>query len=334
MKQGAGRDDYDRAMVFQDPRPLKNGKTGFHQYQAGCEFFHTMRFLGQLGYCWSWYVFDGQYANENMRHFIARQELYYEVGPDLGDDAEDLQTRDLAGGCHCVCHICSLATKWALAPWTTEEQLGDTFLVIRACIRVHTALHEKVPEFVAARASFRDVDPPEHLVRPFWAAFGVDPRMLDLMTAVHPIYAKDRLWINSKLKKTPAYYSNVCEVVCYCLRWQLFSKTRWCGVGPSQRYLVVSNLGGLRGLMEMCQGAPHVSGEDQNSFFRQNEDVLRYACIAALGCYVPEAVCLELLQDDRLALRLGEIKEVWSAELSWTMGVDQFLYETLALAFG
>ena len=328
VKKSSGN-SWDRAMVFQDPRPLKHGKTSFHQFTAGSEFFSLMRHSGQRGYTTALYIFDGQYAEENYRHFTSRHELYYTHGPAL-TDAENSCLKDLTIGIKCKAHVCSNAVQWSLAPWTSEEQFTDTYLVIRACRRVHTALQEVVPEFVGTRCSFRETEPPEHQKRQLWACMGVDPRMMDMFILVHPLYLDGRLWVNKAVKSTPSHFHIVCDVVSYCLRWAMFSKTRWCGTGPSQRRLLLSCMAGVDGLVDIAKQSTHVSGEDLNSFFRKSSDVMRFACVASLSTYPQEQVCLELLNDDRLALRLNEFKSLHNEEISYVMSLDFFVYESLA----
>ena len=93
---------------------------------------------------------------------------------------------------------------------------------------------------------------------------------------------------------------------------------------------MVSQLCGCDGLVELCEPEPHVSGEDLNSYKRKSEEVMVYAGVACVCTYVPEMICLELLEDDRLALRLPEIQAVADEELAYVLGLNIHVFEMLA----
>ena len=57
---------------------------------------------------------------------------------------------------------------------------------------------------------------------------------------------------------------------------------------------------------------------------------MRYAAVAALGVYVPESVGLEFLQDDRLASRFQEVKQVADDEFDYVMTLPVYIYEVFA----
>ena len=154
--------------------------------------------------------------------------------------------------------------------------------------------------------------------------------MLDLLVAVNPIFCKGVLYVSSKMSKTEHYFNLICKCVSYGLVFRTFSKTRWCGVGPSQRFMMLSTLVGCDELVNMAKPLPHVTGEDLNSYYRKSEQVVRYAAVAALGVYVPESVGLELLQDDRLASRFQEVKQVADDEFDYVMTLPVYIYEVFA----
>ena len=64
---------FERTMLFGDPRPLQNGKTSFHQYTAACQFTSLPRTLGQLGYSTMAYI--GIFLDKAMANPRAVKEL-------------------------------------------------------------------------------------------------------------------------------------------------------------------------------------------------------------------------------------------------------------------
>ena len=174
-------------MIFSDPRSLSAGRNGWNLYKGADEYHYNIRQYGHKGMILNWLVQDGHHFEQLLRWLKARQAmLYSERGMDLPEPRESLRLRDLADGFWCVLHQISLAIKHAMAPYRSEEQLTDTWIVTEAFRNSSAMLFLHVDAFIGANVEFVEELPDDEIVRSKWAALGVHKKCwLSSCSSIH-----------------------------------------------------------------------------------------------------------------------------------------------------
>ena len=102
-------------------------------------------------------------------------------------------------------------------------------------------------------------------------------------------------------------------------------------MGSSCRSQVASTLLGLNGLVSMIRADKSASDYWIHNYQEYSHDARLYATVAAVVCNVADSVLLELLEDDRLALRALEVKAAMQEELDWIAEISPSTWAILAV---
>ena len=106
-------------------------------------------------------------------------------------------------------------------------------------------------------------------------------------------------------------------VILTLLRFKKFTDSRWTTVGDSRRSLAAALHVGLDGLVKRARKDPETSGYHLDGIAQIDASARRYTTIAAMCARVPDAALLELLQDDRLALRVDTVELNLQSKMRW-----------------
>eukprot|EP00974_Lingulodinium_polyedra_P049628 4773131-Lingulodinium_polyedra.AAC.1 len=101
----------------------------------------------------------------------------------------------------------------------------------------------------------------------------------------------------------------------YMHKWRKFTESRWTSIGATARQLLRSMCVGLESLVALTRDDPLVSDFHLHGFEKLSCDIKMYVACAAVGSYPVEAFMLEVLEDDRLARRLPELKALLDDEM-------------------
>ena len=101
-------------------------------------------------------------------------------------------------------------------------------------------------------------------------------------------------------------------------------------MASSCRALVASLLLGLQALVQELLSTEGVSHYYLGGFQMLSESTCRLAVLASVAGYVPDAVLMELLEDDRVALRADTLEQCLSAELEWLSDIPDEIFTTLS----
>ena len=138
------------------------------------------------------------------------------------------------------------------------------------------------------------------------------------MVTVDPIWAEGALWVNREVLEQEDAYALVSKCLLYIFKFRKFTESRWMSTSDAARGIVASCLVGLQALVDRCnrtypQGVKyHLQG-----FGQLTPGLLRGATLTALMGHVPEAMILELLEDDRVAKRLSLLEQAVQDEIAW-----------------
>eukprot|EP00974_Lingulodinium_polyedra_P055619 5350049-Lingulodinium_polyedra.AAC.1 len=105
-------------------------------------------------------------------------------------------------------------------------------------------------------------------------------------------------------------------------------------MGPSCRAVLASCAAGLPGLVAQTRADPHASDYHLHGFARLSAEHLEFMVMAALVAYVPDALIVELMEDDRLVRRAEELQQAVRDEVSWLLAVPGSVWCMLASLVG
>jgi hypothetical protein len=320
-----------------DPVHLSTGKSSWKVYGASCKFFPMLRSTGFRGIVIFHLVADRALHTALARKLASRAKAFYDprFGPDLGDEATLLEKTEIFLSLGCAAHDCQNALKWALAPAAQGDTLHDIHILVESLRNSFAILQARLHTFLLKYLRFRSVgstDPQPVLL--FWQALGAEPHALDLLCELDPWWEDDYLWVNKELADDPAMLEKVTTAILYQFKWRKFVESRFCTVGSCCRALLGSLAVGLPQLVRITRDDPTTTDYHLHGFARLNSQLLEYVAIAGLGSYAPDAVLLEVLDDDRLSMRPEAVQAAFTEEVQWLVDLPLFTTSRLAKIVG
>jgi hypothetical protein len=321
--------------LFRDPTPLTTGKTVWHHFGAACKFFPFLRTLGHEGIIVSHYCFDRAVFQAARRRFQQRHKLYYSTHTGVSDMSGkmvllELLDWDVSTGC--AAHDCQNSLQWGLKSLCKDEAdaVKRMWVSIAALRNAYDLLHRYLPAFIsqALRVSEEPFD--QHSVYSFWVTLGVESEVADILASMNLHWAAGQLWVSVGAQGLGNIAERIAPAMLAVFRFKQFTNSRWITIGDSCRSLMASMALGLQGLVEFIRSEPSASDFYIHGFAQLNTDALRYSAIACVAANACDAVLLELLEDDRLGMRLLEVEEKLQEELSWIASIEPFVWQRLA----
>ena len=144
-----------------------------------------------------------------------------------------------------------------------------------------------------------------------WRCLEVSSDALDVLVELDLHWDGTHLGVHNAWEGRRDCFQVVAVCVLYLFRWVSYSETRWIKGGRSGRLWLRSLLGGVEGVFERAK--------------------VRTFLVVASPCNYPmESLLLELLQDDRLLMRVGELKQVLLDEISYLDKLPDYFWRRAA----
>jgi hypothetical protein len=331
------------ASLARDPVPLLHGKTAWHMFPPACAFFPLLQRLGHAGIAVSHYCFDRAVFDPLMEKLRQRHAMYHAVQRQnpASDWTPVQECLDWVVGTPCANHDCQNALKWSLKAVLDEE---DTAQVVHA---LHIAiasvrngfdlLHAHLGAFVGETLDFweGDQETPEDTSYQFWLCLGVDAEIAQILAGLNLFWSGDKLRVARRCREDPMLLEKITHCILHVCRFKQFTDSRWITVGDSSRSLLAAMCLGLGGWVRYTRKDPRASDFYLHGFTHLQPRVLLYCAVGALASPVCDAVLMELLDDDRLAKRAGEIMEIMGNEIQWLAGgINNHTWVRLASVVG
>ena len=226
--------------------------------------------------------------------------------------------------------------KWALAPFAeSSDVVRDLHITVESLRNSFCTLHAHLGSFLQEANIAFDHEPyNRHHVYEFWTALGVGGDVVETFVDLNPWFSGGRLWVSGEWEGNRQLEENLSRVVLYLLRMRRFTESRWCTIGPSCRALVGCLAVGLELLVATARKDPHTSDFYISGFSRLTPHVKQYAAIASFIAYVPDGFLGELLEDDRVALRVETFRTAMTEELGWLDRLAPLTWHRLAHVVG
>lgn len=323
----------ESALLVGEPRSLSQGKKAWNLFAAAAGFFPLVRQLGHQGICVFHFGSGRAMFTALDRLLRQRRQAYYnpEVGPDLGAARDQLFMMDFFVSTGCASHDVSNALKWSFPAASGAETLKDLHIAVESLRNSYRFLHQRLPRFIRESVAFAGPAPEDDLFN-FWRALGIDVDWLDLVASLNPHWCDGQLMVSAAAQDDPLLVEHLSAVILHIWRWRKFSDTRWCGVGVSCRTLVASLVIGVDQVVAAALADPNSSNYHLHGFQRLTPVVRQHAVILGMASWPAEALQLDLLEDDRVALRAVALKEAFSEEMEWLQSVGQLAWARLCAA--
>ena len=316
--------------ILSDPRPMDLGKTAWHHWAARKDFMELPRALGHFGILVNHYCFDRAVCDAAARKIRGYHNMWYasvaggEVNADL---LQDLEWTEVTG---CANHDCQNALKWGLKGNSDEadkEVLKKIWIVVESLKNGFGDLHSHLAPWLATVLSISPITVDRQPLYRQWAALGVHSETADFLADAGVRWIGGKLHVSSGAVGRPDFQSKLTGAMLEIFRFRTFTHSRWTTIGKACRTLVGSLLLGVQSLVAYTRAA------GKNYYLKGirflDDEVARYVAVAGVVANVADAPLLELLTDDRLALRVDEIEEKMLDEMKWIAEMPIEFWTTL-----
>ena len=312
------------------------GKKTPNLFQVCCEFWPMLRHHGHRGITVFHFVSDRAVFSSLDRMLRQRRKAYYTegLGPELDDESCMLELTDLYVSTGCAAHDVQNSLKWSLGPLAGADGVKDLHIVTLSLRNSFKILHSHVHSFLMSHLQFDHVAHNFDEVAEFWQTTGIEADMIELVVDVNPWWRNGALWVSGQLEGKPDVLEKVAAVVVYMFKWRKFSDTRWCTIGTSCRDLLRSLCVGLEQLAAITRADAHVTDYHLHGIVRLSDSIRKYTVVASVVSFVPDAVLVEVMLDDRLVRRPAELHEAMVDELKWLEAIGSFTWQRLAAVVG
>ena len=330
-REGRGRG----AIVLREPRSLNVGKGYWNLYAAMEDSVPLVKGMGHVGISVSHYGFDRQPLASLEPLIRARHTKFHkDAGDVVGPAGVPPELLDWVCVTGCAAHDCANSLKWALAPeLELKSHLKDLHNVIEAARDASDALHACVPEFVNTRAKVSAIPVDEVGVRAWWTAIGAEPSWVEKLVEANPVWRNDVLYTNLPIVTEPSAVGRLVSCIRYVLKWKPFCESRWCTVGASCRCLVGALSVGFADIMNMVRSKGLASEYYVHHWDLLDDAIRRYACTGAVASYVPEAVLMELVEDDRIVRTIDSLERTMLDEMAFVQGLPEAFWLRLSYVY-
>ena len=252
-----------------------------------------------------------------------------------GDQASEDLVREwiIVGGC--AAHDAHKAFLWSMYnEFHDKLLLSDIYIVSMSIRRSMDIVHDHLPVWLARNIDYgpRLSDMELSRMYAFWVALDVEPDLVHILTYelhLRADRASGRLIIRRDIEE-----NDIVDLVYRALQtlWAIRSWTasRFLTMGSASRRLVAAMYTGIEPFVETLLSNPSVMKYHLEGFRRLADPrVRRTVVIASLASRPADAVLAVLMEDNRAALRLPELKAALVEEIEWVSDLSEDIWETL-----
>ena len=324
---------------WQPPLPL-DFKTGAAIYAATLQHHQSLREQGHMGLVVDHYSFDRALFGP-LSSFLIQEHMM--VAPKYGANAAEsdfLHLQEWVTTVGCALHDAHNSLKWGLNFHALGPQLlKDIHIVMQSLKNSFDLITERLSPWLickVAPTSRADCVPDAQLHRQ-WAALGVDPVLIEQLVtemALHWDFNSGLLRVDSEWLKRDNSFEEITGVMMGLWDFHPFSDSRWVTVGHSCRTLVVGLISGLPSLIEDIREHCKHKLFYIEGFQRLQEGQTRFAVVASMAAYVPDAGLSMMFEDPRVAKNAEPMNEAMVGELRWLHTLEDDFWLTLGRVFG
>ena len=329
----------DLCFMVGTPRALKHGKKSEHLFAAGCEFMAPLRQLGHRGPLVSLFLFDGNSVNYAQKTlFTGRHEMVYHAGMGIVPDHQRmfLKASELFVGMRCKIHAANKAIEWGLRPWCAGELVDEAFISIASVMKSSANILGCCRRFMLRYVVPRERHDNAEDVRQYWQALSIPARFLDLFCEVDPQWdPTERVLIVSIAMETGNdAWSNISTTIQLSRRVRRWSLTRWGNVNKSGQLFTRGLATGVAGAVTMVMEYGNISNEYIGGFARASSPVCLLLGIASIAPVPVEALIVDMMCDDRLLRRVGQMHNRVQDEMHRVAIMSMLVFRRMSIQIG
>ena len=295
----------DCEVLFSDPRLLED-KSAWSHYHAYEQLVPKMaRENHHDAVTISHSVFDRAIQAPMAKHLEQRHkayDLFLETELKPGEAFLAIQ-RSWVTSTGCFAHDAHNSLKWSVISFLGDrEMMRDLWVVLESLRSSYDDLVRAFGPWVLEVLVFEDTDGAG--LACLWELCGLKDPWLSVAVNLQLRWENNKLKVAECFRGDPEMLQAISMVVLHIWKLKTWSSSRWCGVGTQCRVLLASMLAGLRGLVDSI----FVTRKDHYSlkgFRRLNTSVMQLVCVVAAASRVSECALAKVLDDDRLAKKLG-----------------------------
>lgn len=309
----------DARVLLCDPLPLDDGKTAWHLYSAGVNFYPMLREKGHVGIAVSHYGFDRALFTPLEKRMRMRHAAHYAAADSSGECPSPLlELTDWVVATGCGNHDCQNALKWGVKEMMDDPEalLKDLYVVMEACRNGYAAIHDHLRVWLLSVVRFKETRFRRQDSAEYWQALGVDPDMVEELCQLNPVWLDGELCVSPEAQEQDCVMERLTGVMLYLFRFRKFTESRWTTLGAASRGLVCAMSVGLVGLMAYVRAMPGVSDWHLHGFARLVDEGKHFVCVCGLAAAVPDSILVALLKDDRVAGRVSMLDDLMREEFT------------------
>ena len=338
MTKSAGGDLLAQPMMWL-PRSMEKGKSTWHVFQAMHGSVPQLKKWGHEGISITHYAFDRQPLSSitplvHGWHSLEEEHRRQRVD---GGDSESLHAHlmDWVLVTPCAAHDCANAVNKSLrVDLQDPNELKSLHKITRSLRDVGSKLIDEVPAFVREHAAVAPVARDHDDVQSWWSTLTCEPTWAERLTKLDLHWWNGKLLSSVDLREDDEAMQEACQCLRYLLRFTKFCESRWCTIGPACRALVAALSVGLEALVaRIRKGEEKASEWHLSGWDLLNDEVKRFCCVASVSCHAPEAVLLELMEDDRVLLRIAELEDCLMLETKFVLSLPDAFWQRLSFVY-
>ena len=332
LKSVQGTNVADMCLILADPKPLHDGKTAWHLYQACVEFCPLLQEKKVAhSVVLSHYSFDRAVQEAVCKRIFRRHACFHDSERALGiPEAEFRELLDLPLFTGCCNHDVHNALKWGMASHLESDAFFKRLQSVMQSLRnSYGQLRAFVPIFLQQYMRFSEepFDPDE--VREFWVSLGVSPSILEDLVELNPVW--DGTYLNISVEDAASdLILRMSAIILQVMDFRLATESRWLSVGSGCRSIVGCEALGLSGLVGCLCRDPAQSDYHIGAFRQHIDELLPGLVVCSLGSYVADGLLQTLLEDDRVLLVQSQLEQHVCDELHWIQSLGMSTFKRLA----
>ena len=326
------------AVTLSEPVALAHGKSANAILEASRKDWRSLRQMGHFGpaiehYCWD-------RAGISTLERLSRQ---WHLNQDHGGRPRDLSERasrllELVVMTPCSLHDAQNGFRWGMYEQCSDRDLlRDCYVGIESLRNSADLISSQMTLWIARRMRFRPDkgDDWKERQQALFEALDVPFDLVDCLVYKLQLCYDDttgvlEIFDGAQDELDQDVVSEIAAVLTSVWRFSRFSESRWLTIGTSARTLVAAMITGLADLVAMIRKDKSLSHYYINGFGRLTKDRMGFLITAAMSSRVAEGLQSELMQDNRVAIRYGELWNTMTQELRWLINVDEHIWIKLS----
>ncbi|CAK0853676.1 unnamed protein product [Prorocentrum cordatum] len=325
--------NYNARVLFEDPQVMGD-KTVLTHHNAQNLLWGGARMHGHTGPLVTWGVWDRAISSGMGRRMRQRAKAYYlHMQNTIGKDAAYMLWLWTWVVCtHCKCHDLHNALKWAIVQQLLNRAaLRSCWIALESVRNGYSVLTRALPFWLPLRVTHEDR--PTAVLKELWTLLGVPDDWMPLFLSLQIVFLDGKLRVCSSLESEDAA-QRITVVLLHAWKFTRWSDSRWCGLGKCTRCMLLVVCLGLSDLVQWIRDSKQFSTYYINGWKHMTPEVIRMACVTSCTSGLSEEPLATLLEDDRLAQKLPEIKTKLEEQRSCALSLSDEVLSLLGSIAG